>query len=114
MGRAQHCHRFFFFLVKNLFCWWGGGGGGVGGERGKELETASTFTVFFYFFLFPPPIEHVRLACKRPPSSIPMSGTFFRSWSCLGHEQNSTAILPLPLIQEEKLLVTGERMCTKY
>ena len=24
------------------------------------------------------------------------------------------AILPLPLIQEEQLSVTGERMCTKY
>ena len=35
------------------------------------------------------------------------------SWR-LGHENNSTAILPLPLIQEEQLSVTGERMCTKY
>ena len=26
----------------------------------------------------------------------------------------TTAILPLPLIQEEQLSVTGERMCTKY
>ena len=34
------------------------------------------------------------------------------SWR-LGHEQISTAILPLPLIQEEQLSVTGERMCTK-
>ena len=35
--------------------------------------------------------------------------------SCrLGHENISTAILPLPLIQEEQLSVTGERMCTKY
>ena len=32
----------------------------------------------------------------------------------LGHENISTAILPLPLIQEEQLSVTGERMCTKY
>ena len=32
----------------------------------------------------------------------------------LGHEYISTAILPLPLIQEEQLSVTGERMCTKY
>ena len=31
-----------------------------------------------------------------------------------GHENISTAILPLPLIQEEQLSVTGERMCTKY
>ena len=32
----------------------------------------------------------------------------------LGHEKISTAILPLLLIQEEQLSVTGERMCTKY
>ena len=32
----------------------------------------------------------------------------------LGHENISTAILPLPLIQEAQLSVTGERMCTKY
>ena len=32
----------------------------------------------------------------------------------IGHENKSTAILPLPLIQEEQLSVTGERMCTKY
>ena len=31
-----------------------------------------------------------------------------------GHEKSSTAILLLPLIQEEQLSVTGERMCTKY
>ena len=35
------------------------------------------------------------------------------SW-IFGHENISTAILPLPLIQEEQLSVTGERMCTKY
>ena len=35
------------------------------------------------------------------------------SWR-LGHENISTATLPLPLIQEEQLSVTGERMCTKY
>ena len=35
-----------------------------------------------------------------------------RSWR-LGHEKKSTAILPLPLIQEKQLSVTGERMCTK-
>ena len=34
------------------------------------------------------------------------------SWR-FGHENISTAILPLPLIQEH-LSVTGERMCTKY
>ena len=35
------------------------------------------------------------------------------SWR-LGHESISKAILPLPLIQEEQLSVTGERICTKY
>ena len=35
------------------------------------------------------------------------------SWR-LGHENISTATLPLPLIQEEQLSVTGERTCTKY
>ena len=35
------------------------------------------------------------------------------SWR-LGHENISKAILPLPLIQEKQLSVTGERMCTKY
>ena len=35
------------------------------------------------------------------------------SWR-LGHENISKAILPLLLIQEEQLSVTGERMCTKY
>ena len=31
-----------------------------------------------------------------------------------GNGKISMAILPLPLIQEEQLSVTGERMCTKY
>ena len=35
------------------------------------------------------------------------------SWR-LGRENISTAIHPVPLIQEEQLLVNGERMCTKY
>ena len=35
------------------------------------------------------------------------------SWR-LCHENISTAILSLPLIQEEQLSVTGERMCIKY
>ena len=29
-------------------------------------------------------------------------------------KKNSTTIVSLPLIQEGQLLVTGERMCTKY
>ena len=32
----------------------------------------------------------------------------------VGHEIISTAILPLPLIQEDQLSVNGERMCAKY
>ena len=36
------------------------------------------------------------------------------SWSLIGHEIISTAILSLPLIQEGQLSVTGARMCTKY
>ena len=32
----------------------------------------------------------------------------------LGRENISTAILPLLLIQEEQLSVTGEQICTKY
>ena len=35
------------------------------------------------------------------------------SWR-LSQENISTAIPPLPLIQEEQLSVTGKRMCTKY
>ena len=35
------------------------------------------------------------------------------SWT-LGHEKISAVILPLLLIQEEQLSVTGERRCTKY
>ena len=35
------------------------------------------------------------------------------SWR-FGHENISTTILPLPLIQEEHLSVTGKRMGTEY
>ena len=35
------------------------------------------------------------------------------SWR-LGHENISTAIVPPPLVQEEQLSVTGERISTKY
>ena len=60
--------------------------------------------------------EACPLGMQAVPSSIP---TFVRHIlsSRLGHERNSTAILPLLLIQEEQLSVidvTGERMCTKY
>ena len=51
--------------------------------------------------------EACSLGMQAAPSSIPTPDTFFRG-------DFSTAILPLPLIQEEQLSVTGERMCTKY
>ena len=60
--------------------------------------------------------EACPLGMQAASSSILASGTFFRGdlvWR-LGHEQNSTAILSLPLIQEEQLSFNGERMCTKY
>ena len=38
---------------------------------------------------------------------------YILSWR-LSHENISTAIFPLLLIQEEQLSVTGERKCTKY
>ena len=57
--------------------------------------------------------KRVRLACKRPRAEFDPHVQHVLSWR-LGHENISTAILPLPLIQEEQLSVTGERMCTKY
>ena len=42
------------------------------------------------------------------PSSIPTSGTFFRG-DFVMKKINSTATLPLLLIQEEQLSVTGEK-----
>ena len=56
--------------------------------------------------------EACPLGMQAAPSSIPTSGTFFRR--DLVMKKKSTAILSLPLIQEEQLSVTGERMCTKY
>ena len=56
--------------------------------------------------------EASRLGMQAAPSSIPTSGIFFRG--DLVMKTISTTILPLPLIQEEQLSVTGERMCTKY
>ena len=55
--------------------------------------------------------EACSLGMQAAPSSIPTSSTVFRG---VGHENISTTILPLPLIQEEQLSVTGERICTKY
>ena len=50
------------------------------------------------------------IGMQAAPSSIPTA--FFRG--DLVMKKKTTAILPLPLIQEEQLSVTGERMCTKY
>ena len=56
--------------------------------------------------------EACPLGMPAVPSSIPTSGTFFRG--DLVMKTFSMAILPLPLIQEAQVSVTGERMCTKY
>ena len=49
--------------------------------------------------------EACSLGMQAAPSSIPKRHIL--SWR-LGHENISTAILPLPLIQEEQLSVTGK------
>ena len=51
--------------------------------------------------------EACPLGIQAAPNSFLTSSTFFR----FGHEIISTAILPIPLVQEEQLSVTGERMC---
>ena len=51
--------------------------------------------------------EACPLGMQAAPSSVPTSATFF-------HAKVSTSIHLLPLIQEEQLSVTGERMCAKY
>ena len=53
--------------------------------------------------------EASSLGMQAAPSSIPTSGTFFRR--DLVMKNISTDILPLPLIQEEQLSVTGEKEC---
>ena len=74
-----------------------------------------TLLDFFFFFLF-----YFKNIPSGSESAWHASGPEFDphvrhilSWR-LGHENISTAILPLPLVQEEQLSVTGERMCTKY
>ena len=55
-------------------------------------------------------------ACPLGMQAAPSSGPHVRhilSWRP-GHENISTAILPLPVIQEEQLSVADERMCTRY
>ena len=52
--------------------------------------------------------EACPLGMQAALSSIPTFGTYFRE--DLVMKKNSTAILPLSLIQEEQLSVTGERL----
>ena len=65
-----------------------------------------------YFNIFQPSAVARSIAMslgnQEAPRLILASGTSFR------HEIISTAILPLPLIQEEHLSVNGERMGAKY
>ena len=61
--------------------------------------------------------EACPLGMQVAPSSIlksEQSATYYiLSWR-FGHENIFTAILSPPLIQEEQLSVTVERICTKY
>ena len=85
------------------------------------ISWSSDFVLYLQdFFFFGPSVvarlEASSLGMQAAPSSIPMFDPHVRhilSWR-LGHENISAAILPLLLIQEEQLSVTGERMCTKY
>ena len=60
------------------------------------------------------PVEQLSVTCERTGRGSSIGSVFdphvrhILSWR-LGHENISTAILPLPLIQEEQLSVTGER-----
>ena len=58
-----------------------------------------------------PQSEAHLLGMQEAPSLFPHVQHIL-SWR-LGHEKISKAILPLLLIKEEQLSVTGERMCTK-
>ena len=49
----------------------------------------------------------VPIGMQAVPRFVPTSSTFF-------HENISTALFPLPLIQEEQLSFNGERMYAKY
>ena len=82
-----------------------------------------------------PSVESRRLSAKTinkmlagPYSSIGCASAWYADYSLIDPDSRpakislwrffleiiSTAILSLPLIQEEKLSVTGERVCTKY
>ena len=82
-----HIHGFKFYnaAVIDSDCKWTGRGSSIGSEFAWHASGPE----------FDPHVQHIL------------------SWR-LGHENISTAILPLPLIQEEQLSVTDEIMCTKY
>ena len=80
----------------------------VHGHRNELMFFTSTFNVLGAVAW----LEACPIGMQAAPSSIPMPGTFFPG--DLVMKKKSTTILPLPLIQEEQLSVTGERMCTKY
>ena len=70
--------------------------------------------IFWIIFFIPGAVarsEASSLGMQAAPSSIPTSGTIFRGDLVM---KTFLRPLPLPLIQEEQLSVTGERMCTKY
>ena len=73
--------------VHRSFCWFYLGGGG---------------RLFLYVFQF-----------NASGPGFDLHVWHILSWR-LGHEKIFPAILPLPLIQEEQLPVTGKSMCTKY
>ena len=52
-------------------------------------------------------------ACHASGPEFDPNAQHILSWR-LGHENIPMAILPLPLIQEKQLSVSGERICTKY
>ena len=50
---------------------------------------------------------------ERPPGMRTVAGSIQHSFVEFGHENISTAILSLPLMQKGQLSVTGEIICTK-
>ena len=66
---------------------------------GRGSSIGSEFAWHASGLEFDPHVQHIL--------SMPLLWT-------LGHENISTSMLPLPLIQEEQLSVTGERIRTKY
>ena len=82
-------------------------------------QTERMLRLICFFFLFAYGIAE-RGSSVRCESAWYVDGRGFDphaqqySFMEIGHEIISTAILSLPLIQEEQLSVTGERTCTKY